>query len=358
MSIPFILDQIQQGALLINRQGQVAVANIRLGTLLGLAPQDLIGLPLATQLRLAARLGFQSERLDFILHQLRAGDWSAQVPDQDYELTDSYHRLIRRQAHWLKDESGQMSGLLFLFTDITQQQELRQMQAEMTSLIVHDLRSPLSALTASMRLLQETAAEIGPEGDMIQKTSQVADRAVKKLLNLVNSLLDIAKGESGALSLEREAVDLNELAESVLSELGPLAEEMEVSLTNQTRDRLLMVDADKIERVLYNLVDNAIKFTPGGGHVSLSNQAWPANTALIRINVIDTGPGIPPAYRERIFDRFQQISTGERGARRRGTGLGLSFCKLAIEAHGGQIWIEDHPGGGTVFAFTLPLSES
>jgi signal transduction histidine kinase len=121
---------------------------------------------------------------------------------------------------------------------------------------------------------------------------------------------------------------------------------------------VLFADAEKVERILLNLVDNAIKFTPSGGQVVVS--AYPpgkrgAEDRFVRIEVRDTGPGIPDQHKERLFDRFAQLD-GQRG-HRRGTGLGLAFCRLAVEAHGGQIWIEDQPQGGAIFAFTLPVAE-
>ncbi len=105
-----------------------------------------------------------------------------------------------------------------------------------------------------------------------------------------------------------------------------------------------------------NLVDNAIKFTPSGGQVMIavySPGTMGAEEGFVRVEVSDTGPGIPDQHKERLFDRFAQLD-GQRG-RRRGTGLGLAFCRLAVEAHGGQIWVEDHPQGGAIFALTLPV---
>jgi NtrC-family two-component system sensor histidine kinase KinB len=120
----------------------------------------------------------------------------------------------------------------------------------------------------------------------------------------------------------------------------------------------LNLDGEKIERVLLNLVDNAIKFTPSGGKVCI--RAYPPGTfgvspGFVRVEVCDTGPGVPDEFKERLFDRFAQLD-GQRG-RRRGTGLGLTFCRLAVEAHGGLIWIEDQSHGGAVFAFSLPVAD-
>jgi K+-sensing histidine kinase KdpD len=122
------------------------------------------------------------------------------------------------------------------------------------------------------------------------------------------------------------------------------------------RDTLVHVDGEIIERVLLNLVDNALKFSPTDSRVMVRAHASNAPHEFVQIDVQDSGPGVPEEYRGRLFDRFVQIE-GRHG-KRRGTGLGLTFCRLAIQAHGGRIWIEDNPRGGSVFAFTLPVSKT
>jgi len=223
-------------------------------------------------------------------------------------------------------------------------------------MIVHDLRSPLTAISTSMRLLSEMSSVDPSLSRLLSRTTDASQRALRKLLHLVDSLLDIAKMESGSITLERADHMFAPIAQGVRLELLPLSEELEIKVEVLIPDSLpkLAIDAPKIERVLLNLVDNALKFTPIGGLVQVKAQATSDRAGFARIDVYDSGPGIPNNYKERIFDRFEQVD-GSQG-RRRGTGLGLTFCKLAVEAHGGHIWIEDNPGGGSVFAFTLPIS--
>jgi signal transduction histidine kinase len=223
-------------------------------------------------------------------------------------------------------------------------------------MIVHDLRGPLTAITTSLKLLNEIAPADDPLGRAVKQTTEMSSRAVRKLLNLVDSLLDISKLESGVIALEYEPTRLRSLCKAVTDELAPLAQELDVQLHVNVPETLptLNTDPEKVERVVLNLVDNAIKFTPSGGRVVI--QAYPPGEEdFLRVEVRDTGPGIPDEHKERLFDRFAQID-GQRG-RRRGTGLGLTFCRLAIEAHGGRIWVEDNPQGGAIFAFTLPVAD-
>jgi len=117
----------------------------------------------------------------------------------------------------------------------------------------------------------------------------------------------------------------------------------------------VFVDEEKIGRVLTNLVDNALKFTPPNGQVTLTGESAPGEAGFIRVGIRDTGAGIPAEYIERIFERFTQGPS--KSSRRRGTGLGLTFCKLMVEAHGGSIWVESEEGQGSAFCFTLPLAK-
>jgi signal transduction histidine kinase len=182
----------------------------------------------------------------------------------------------------------------------------------------------------------------------------VAIRSTKKMIGLVNTLLDIARLEAGELALKLEAIRLNEVAREALEDLMPLANDQGLVLINDISDALpaLRADRDKLSRVLMNLVDNALKFSAFGGQV-LVQASYRAEDQTILCSVLDSGPGIPDEYRARIFDRFVQVE-GRLG-RREGTGLGLAFCKLAVEAHGGQIWAENRPEGGSAFHFTLPV---
>jgi len=157
--------------------------------------------------------------------------------------------------------------------------------------------------------------------------------------------------------LEREPVLFPLVSRGVIEEYAPLAEDLKIALRADLPDDLpaLYVDEEKVERVLLNLVDNAMKFAPANGQVVVRAATIPVAKGagpMVQVMVEDDGPGIPDADKERLFNRFAQLDS--RQGRRRGTGLGLAFCKLAVEAHGGQIWVEDAPGRGTRFIFTLP----
>jgi signal transduction histidine kinase len=222
----------------------------------------------------------------------------------------------------------------------------RQWRIDFTNLLVHDLKSPLSVVWISLSLV--LSGRVGQMLDNLRVHLERAQRGSKETLELVDNLLDIEKLEAGALRLTPVACDIATLLRQSLESVRGLAEVFNLRLDAAIADNLpaLAIDEALLRRVLQNLLTNAIKFTPPQGQISLAAVGTPAG---ITVSVTDSGPGVPYDQREHIFEKFVQVT----GTERRGVGLGLTLCKLAIEAHGGRIWVEDAPDGGNRFAFTL-----
>jgi signal transduction histidine kinase len=217
--------------------------------------------------------------------------------------------------------------------------------------MVHDLRNPLTVIHGSLELLEAEA--VGPLGDDQQQVVTVMRQGVQRMLGLVNSILDVNRLESGQMSLEREPTLLSPLVDEALAIQSVLASDKQLQLRCDIDANLppVHIDAELIERVFQNLISNAIKFTPLGGTISISAHYDPLNNHGVTVSITDTGPGISPEIQSRLFQKFVRGSgTG------RGSGLGLAFCRLAIEAHGGKIWVEAASGQGATFKFTLPTS--
>ncbi len=228
--------------------------------------------------------------------------------------------------------------------------ELERLRQETTDLIVHDLRSPLTCIEASLQLLQEILPE-----EVRTSCATIIDLAMgscREVIDLVDSLLEVTRIESSELALNLWPVSLLPLITDTLNRLSPLAEQYNITLELDAPAELPIIQGDgkKLERVLNNLLDNALKYTPDGGLITVT--ARPVN-GRVEVRVSDTGPGIPPEHQERIFDRFTRVPGSE--GRRRGLGLGLTFCRSVIEAHGGRIWVESEVGQGSTFAFTIPV---
>jgi signal transduction histidine kinase len=170
---------------------------------------------------------------------------------------------------------------------------------------------------------------------------------------MINDLLDISKLESGGMALEYSSVVPREVAAEALRQVAGLGQDKEIQLVLRVEDdRPFTADAAKVCRILVNLLGNAVKFTPVGGQITLTVQPEPDGGSL-RFSVQDTGEGIPEAAFEKIFEKFGQVESRKAG-RKLSTGLGLAFCKMAVEAHGGRIWVESRLGHGSTFSFTLP----
>jgi K+-sensing histidine kinase KdpD len=360
-----ILDTMDEAIILINARGEIALANPRI-RLIDLEPEQLLNqsivdvLDAAGNNRLPQRMGFTraQEIKDIVQHLNTAEAWPS-YPPHLYMLSGERGTLyIQRFIIPVTDARGQTIGALLVFYNKTEEQELDHAREELSRMIVHDLRSPLTAVTTGLKLLQEI---IPPESEfyaVVRNTTEASRRAVRKLLGRVDSLLDISKMQSGRLSIDPDLTELATLADSVCVELSPLAHELEITITTEIDDvPLLQVDADKVERLLLNLVDNGLKYSPSESVLVI--RAYPpgengAQKDFVRVEVIDNGPGVPDEYKEKLFDTFVQVE-GRRSVRR-GVGLGLAFCKLVTEAHGGRIWIEDNPTGGSIFAVTLPVA--
>jgi len=354
-----ILNTMDEAIVLINSNGEIALANFRVD-MLGLEVDQLQGHKIneIAEGGFAERLGFKSDRdlARFVEDLGVPGTWKNQPP-HTYVYQDNGTALyVQRYVIPVPDEQGQTMGALLVFYNKTEEYELNRTREELSRMIVHDLRSPLTAVTTSIKLLRDLVPKDSDYYSIVETTTDASRSAIRKLLARVDNLLDISKMESGKLEIETEVVELATLVDSVCIELSPLAHELEISIEAEIPDSLplLSIDADKVERLVTNLVDNALKYSPANGHVVIQTNQNAAAPDYIRVDVIDNGPGVPDEYKENLFEQFVQVKGRQKV--RRGVGLGLAFCKLVAEAHGGKIWIEDNPAGGSIFAFTLPVA--
>jgi PAS domain S-box-containing protein len=214
----------------------------------------------------------------------------------------------------------------------------------------HELRTPLNAIIGFSELLAEET--VGPLNQKQRRFVSQVKESSRHLLALVDDILDLSKIEAGHLELKYERISLNTAAAEVLATVRPLAAAKQIDLETEFPEEItIFADNLRVKQVLYNLLTNAIKFTPEKGSVHLITEA---ERAFVKLSVIDTGIGIPHNEHESIFEAFHQVSITAVGSHE-GTGLGLSISKLLIEQHRGRIWVESEPGKGSRFHVTLPL---
>jgi signal transduction histidine kinase len=230
-------------------------------------------------------------------------------------------------------------------------EDSRRRGEELTRLIIHDLRNPLTVIGASIELLDQ--GHLGPTTADQKNALKLLMRSKKNVHRMIEDMIDLDRLESGALKLQKAAVDLARLFCELETEMQPVFENggQVFSLDTQQLDAHFMADRSLLYRAILNLVDNAAKFSPPGGRITLSASA---DESAFALELVDQGPSVRPTNRERIFARLEQT----RKLERRGKGLSLAFCHVVVEAHGGTLRAEDNPDGGLRFRMDLPAQKA
>ena len=249
-----------------------------------------------------------------------------------------------------RDELGRLSQT---FNEMTARlRAARQMQVDFVANVSHELRTPLTAIKGLVETLRDGAVDDPQVRDRFLET---VEGETDRLIRLVGDLLVLSRADSAALNLQRDSVDLAQLVRATVSRLAPQAEARGLVWRVETRPAPLLVwaDPDRIEQVLVNLLDNAIKYSHPGGTVKVSVHGEPGQP--VRVRVQDEGVGIPAEDLVRIGQRFYRADKA-RSRAEGGSGLGLAIAQALVQAHGGQLWLESQEGQGTIATFTLPSS--
>ena len=227
--------------------------------------------------------------------------------------------------------------------------EVDKMKSDFYALMSHELRTPLTSIKEGTNLFLE-----GLGGNVTEKQKKLLSIIAEesnRLIDLVNSLLDISKLEAGMVAYNFSKVELNPLITRAVNEVAPLAEAKRIRIDKDLNELpALAVDSERILQVLRNLIGNALKFTPRGGTVTIASRR---GTEGLSISVSDTGPGIAKEHAAAIFDKYRQAA-GAGPHKLQGTGLGLAIVKHIVHDHGGRVWVESEKGRGSTFTFVLP----
>lgn len=255
---------------------------------------------------------------------------------EEVEARVETHLELRRQKRLVQENYDHL-------------RELEKVRDSMVHMVIHDLRSPLTVIFAFLELIKEDAkSALSPEA-----VHYVAEclNAARQMIQLASDVLDTSKMQEGRMKLKLEDCDLNRVVEECMAGLESLAESRKIKFSPAPAPAAVLADRDIVFRVVQNLLANALKFTQDSGTILISIE--PAGDHVL-VSVKDDGPGIAPEYRQKVFEKFAQVELRS-GRQRYSTGLGLAFCKLAVEAHGGSIGVECEEGRGSCFWFDLPL---
>jgi two-component system phosphate regulon sensor histidine kinase PhoR len=264
-------------------------------------------------------------------------------------LPGAPERFIEVNAVTIYDQKGQQQGATFVFHDVTRIKHLEKTRREFVANVSHELRTPLSLIKGFVETLLEGAKD---DPAVATRFLSNIEKHADRLTFLIEDLLTISRLESRQVSMNLQEVELGMLVKKVLDDLEARALEREVKVQNKVPVPLLArVDADRTEQVVFNLVENAIKYGHRGGTVLVGGGEAP--DGMLQVWVQDDGPGIPSESKERIFERFYRIDRA-RSRETGGTGLGLAIVKHIVQAHGGEVRVESDLGRGAKFLFTVP----
>lgn len=271
----------------------------------------------------------------------------------EVDIKDAYRQIVPLELKIRQIQFGGRDCVEWVGRDISIRREIEQMREDLVNMLVHDLRGPLSNMTNTIDLMTML---MGPSGTppQIKNLLDIAKRSSQALRDLVDSILDVSRLEQGEVPLQRSATHLEDLMQTVQDQVGPQAQAKRMTLTIHPLPETpeIWLDKSLIRRVLVNLLINAIKYTQTEGWVSLKTTL---SQGKIQFTISDNGPGISEADQARIFNKFARVTSAAHVPS--GVGLGLAFCKLAVEAHGGAISVESKgiPGEGSTFHVILPL---
>ena len=345
-----ILNTTSEGIALLSPDMHLREINRALLKMLDSFHQDLIGEhvetsddPILRQLKIAPSIREKTLTLS-----------DSRVVYQD-EVTLEGNKTIpaERTISAVRDETGMVTGWLLVFRDLTEEHQLAEFREDLTHMLVHDLRSPVVSIQGGLDMI-EVMLDDGNKAEMLEMLD-ISRKGSIQMLGMINELLNLNRLETGKMVLQRTPIDVSALVKEEAVFLHTMTQQAKITIKEDFSRELPILQGDNglLRRVFHNLMDNAVKFTPDGGTVTIWGKPDPEHPGKVLLGVQDTGPGIPP---DKVGQMFTKYYTSEQnGSRRRGSGLGLYFCKLAVEAHQGEIWAESGLGQGCNMVMRIPI---
>jgi len=342
-----IINCMGDGVLVCDRDSCVVLTNPAAGRMLGIQESSLIGNPLP-------ECSIDGTLTEIIMESLRSADTAFPTVSKELCPSSSPSTFLRAHTAPVKNDLGETLGAVTVLQDITGLKELDRMKSDFVAMVSHELRSPVASVQQQLSVILE-----GLSGELTERQLRMLTRAKERargLLDLINDLLDLSKIEAGMAVQYKEPLGMEELLGKIHEAMLPEAEAKRLRLKLRVDPPLKLVQGDRsnLEGVFTNLVNNAIKYTPEGGEITIHVKGEGEN---VRVDVSDTGIGISKEDLARIFDRFYRVKS-EKTRQIVGTGLGLSIAKHIVEAHLGTISVESEEGGGSIFSVVLPAVPS
>jgi two-component system, OmpR family, phosphate regulon sensor histidine kinase PhoR len=331
-----MLQSMREGLLVVDADMRVLLSNRAAGRIFGAARDETLNARRLTELT----------RNPAVLNAFSAALLRGERVEAKFETAETDRRAFDLRVAPF-EPGGAVRGAIGVFFDITRLERLERVRQEFLSNVSHELRTPLTAIRAFVETLDAGALEDPAHN---RRFLAVIDRNAARMHSLIDDILELSAIEAGTVQVERAAVRLHSLVQDVLTALDTRAAEREITLQNEVgAEVIVQADPRRLEQMLTNLTDNAIKFNRAGGRVTISHER---RNGRERIAVTDTGEGIPAEHIRRIFERFYRVDRA-RSRALGGTGLGLAIVKHLARAHGGEATVESTPGTGSVFTIEL-----
>ena len=331
-----LFNSMAEGLLVLDQVGRIQLANRAFTTLFGVTAD------------VRSRSIMEALRLHELADLVDSLGTRKEVLGYEMKLSRPNERWLQVNAAAILDAAGKRQGTILVFHELTRLKQLERTRQEFVANVSHELRTPLSLIKGYVETLLDGARD---DPEVSAKFLRTIDRNAERLKLLIEDLLTISELESGRVKLNLQSVALRGVIDKVVADFKARAEARQVKLFDEVPDLQVRADADRLEQVLGNLVDNAIKYGRPEGTVKISARPLPAQQ--IEVAVEDDGPGIPLEALERVFERFYRVDKA-RSREQGGTGLGLSIVKHIVQGHGGRVWAKSDVGHGASFFFTLP----
>jgi two-component system, OmpR family, phosphate regulon sensor histidine kinase PhoR len=335
-----LFNSMLEGLLLLDRNRKIYLANRAFKNLFGL------------KIELRGKTVMEALRVHELAELVERAETEKQVLDYELKLPDLSERWLQVNAAVISNSAGEREGTILVFHDLTRLKQLERTREEFVANVSHELRTPLSLIKGYVETLLDGARN---DSAIAERFLKIIERNTKRLDLLIQDLLTISALESERIKLNLQPVELRPLVEKIFTDLKPPAENKNVELVGQLPELTATADANRLEQVLANLVDNAIKYGRAQGHVTVGGKKL--DDGKLEIFVKDDGPGIPAESLDRVFERFYRVDKA-RSRDQGGTGLGLSIVKHIVQAHGGEVWVQSELGKGAIFFFTLPAAKA
>ncbi|MFC1486044.1 sensor histidine kinase, partial [Candidatus Latescibacterota bacterium] len=269
----------------------------------------------------------------------------------DFMLPTGYpeqSKFMRARTSVILDKNGEKTGIVTIFSDVTLEREIDRVKTEFISTAAHELRTPLTSIVGFSQILS-TREDLSEEEK--KRFLSYIYKQGDHLANIVGDLLDICRIESGkGFELNKSVCDVREVIEEVIPYFQGITLEHEFEVDLPDRPVELLIDRDKIDQLMKNILSNAVKYSPKGGKIRISGKVIKND---LQVSVEDHGIGMTPEQVEKVFDKFYRADASDSAPE--GTGLGMVIVKHIVESHGGSVWVESEFGKGTTVRFTLPI---